>query len=257
MTREPPLSTSDTKGIAKLLKSVLRPGALHTGYCPICEGRTVFAKTDSWLRDNYLCLRCRSIPRFRALICVLQTHFPGWRELAIHESSPGSPSSDKLKGECKGYVGTQFFPDVPPGGFRQGFRCENLEHQTFEDGRFDLVVTQDVFEHLLHPARAFSEISRTLKKGGAHVFTVPWYYWQETVIRAVEENGTIRHLKAPDYHSNPIDEKGSLVVTEWGWDLCDFIYESSGMTTTAIRISDKHQGIDAQFIEVFVSRKTR
>jgi len=43
------------------------------------------------------------------------------------------------------------------------------------DESFDLVITLDVFEHVLRPAKAFAEIARTLKPGGAHIYTVPYY----------------------------------------------------------------------------------
>jgi SAM-dependent methyltransferase len=227
------------------------------GRCPICEKRTVFVKTGPWLRDEFLCYRCRSIPRQRALIRVLQTRFPNWRQLRIHESSPGGPASGKLARECRAYIGTHFFPGVAPGESKNSFRCENLERQTFDDGSFDLVVTGDVFEHVLDPGPAFCEIGRTLRPGGAHVFTVPWFWWKETLIRAVrKEDGTIAYREPPDYHGNPIDDEGSLVVTEWGPDLCDFIYRSSGMTTTAVLIHDMKLGLAGEFCEVFVSMKT-
>ena len=232
-------------------------GTFNLGHCPICERLTVFVIKDDWLRDFYFCLRCESIPRWRALIHVLEREFPGWRELRIHESSPGGASSEKLKRDCKNYVASHFFPDRQPGENHAGFRCENLERQTFGDAQFDLVITQDVFEHILNPGRAFSEISRTLKPGGAHVFTVPWYSGKTTLVRAIEENGSIRHLQPPDYHGNPIDPNGSLVVTEWGDGLCQFIYEHSGLATTPIRIRDRYLGLDAAFLEVFVSRKSR
>jgi len=234
----------------------LLTSSFNFGYCPICESRTVFIIRQDWLRDFYHCVRCASIPRWRALIHVLQTHFPNWRELRIHESSPGGASSEKLRRECPNYLASHFFPEVTPGEMKHGFGSENLEQQTFKDAEFDLVVTQDVFEHILDPARAFSEIARTLKPDGAHVFTVPWYYWKKTLLRAISENGSIKYLEKPDYHGNPIDPNGSLVVREWGWDLCDFIYTHSGLTTTAIRINDESRGIKAEFIEVFISRKT-
>ncbi len=186
---------------------------------------------------------------------VMERHFPNWRDFAIHESSPYGAVSDMLARECSDYVATHFFPDVPLGSSQLGFRCENLESQTFEDCSFDLIVTQDVFEHILHPDQAFREIARTLKVGGAHVFTVPWYYWQKTVVRAQETGGAIEHLLPPEYHGNPISGDGSLVVREWGYDMLDYIQQYSGMFTAAIHTNNPHMGIEAEFIEVFISRK--
>lgn len=233
---------------------ILRRGLVF-GFCPICEKSTVFLKEGKWLRDDFRCMRCTSLPRGRALISVLESFVPRWREMSIHESSPGGASSSKLARDCKHYCATHYYPDVPLGQMKDGFRCENLEQQTFLDESFDLVVTQDVFEHVLEPAKAIREICRTLKPGGAHVFTVPWYYWKDTLVRAVRDGTGIRHLEKPDYHGNPIDSKGSLVVTEWGADFCDFVQRESGMTTTAVRIFDRRRGIEAEFIEVFISRK--
>ncbi len=235
----------------------LLTGNCHFGFCPLCEARTLFVIRDTWLRDHYLCLRCRSIPRWRALIHVLQTYFPDWRSLHLHESSPGGASSEKLRRECSHYVATHFFLDTPPGKSKQGFRCENLEQQTFSDAIFDLVITQDVFEHVLNPAKALKEVCRTLKPGGAHIFTIPWYADQKTRVRARESNGAIIYLEEPEYHGNPIDASGSLVVTEWGWDFCDFIYQQTAMTTTVICVTDRRRGLDGKFLEVFISRKPR
>jgi Methyltransferase domain len=146
------------------------------GTCPICGQRTVFIKEEPWLRDQFLCYRCRSIPRWRALIHVLERRFPTWREQRVHESSPGGPASPKLARECRYYTPAHVSPDVPPGDFEDGIRCKNLERQTFADASFDLVVTSEVFEPVLDPAQGFAEIARTLRPGGAHVFTVPWYF---------------------------------------------------------------------------------
>jgi hypothetical protein len=64
-------------------------------------------------------------------------------------------------------------------------------------------------------------------------------------------------LEPADYHGNPIDEKGSLVVTEWGQELCDFFHRCSGATTTAILISDMRLGLAGEFCEVFISNKAQ
>lgn len=236
------------------LYQVLRRG-FHVGFCPICEKKTLFFKRGDWWRDHYHCIRCLSIPRQRALVHVLQGFNPNWRELNIHESSPSGPTFEKLSSECLNYVPTQFFPQLPSGTMYQGFRCEDLARQTFDDESFDIVITQDVLEHLLNPVQSIKEICRTLKPSGVHIFTVPWYFWQDTKIRARKVNNEIEYLEEPDYHGNPVDDKGSLVVTEWGRDLIDTIYASSGMSITAIHIHDKRIGVDAKFIEVFLSKK--
>ena len=188
-------------------------------------------------------------------IKVLQKEFPNWRQMHIYESSPCGASSRKLRRECKYYLPSQYYPDVQTGSFSRGFRCENLEKLTFSDGAFDLVITQDVFEHILHPALAFREIARTLRPGGAHIFTVPVYHGQKTIVRAEETANEMKYLLEPMYHGNPVDKKGSLVVTDWGDDMLDFIQTSSGMTTKMLTFHDRSLGLEAEFLDVFVSRK--
>jgi len=68
-----------------------------------------------------------------------------------------------LARDCVDYTPTQFYPNAPRGAYRDGVRCEDLEQQTFDDESFDLVITQDVMEHIFHPDRAYREIWRTLK----------------------------------------------------------------------------------------------
>jgi SAM-dependent methyltransferase len=144
------------------------------------------------------------------------------------------------------------------GTLRRGVRAENLECLTFPDESFDLVVTQDVLEHVLRPPLALTEIARVLRPGGSHVFTVPYFRGRASVVRASpDENGSILHLLPPDYHGDPIDENGILVVTEWGDDLLGVIQDYSGMPTTVYRPRNRRLGLDGEFLEVFVSRKPR
>jgi SAM-dependent methyltransferase len=228
-------------------------GQFNVGCCPICERRTLFIKEKSWLRDHYCCIYCRSIPRWRAIIHVLQIALPGWRQMKIYESSPGGASSEKLTRECLQYIPTHFFTEIEPGTFRNGIRCENLEHLTFSDESFDLVITQDVLEHVLDPVQAFAEIARVLVPGGSHVFTVPYYRDRKTLTRAVRNTEGIEYLRERIYHGNPIDSRGSLVVTDWGNDMGDFIFRHTGMITTQYRVNDRTLGLDGEFLEVFVS----
>lgn len=230
-------------------------GRSHRGFCPICERSVEFESEGPWLRDQYKCRECHSIPRWRTLMTVIAESYPNWRELQIHESSPGGPLSNKLASECQGYLPSHFFPEATRGEIFKGYRCEDLMDQTFPNEAFDLVVTSDVFEHLPSVEPACQEIMRTLKPGGAHIFTVPWFKNRKTLVRAVVENGELRHIEEPDYHGNPIDDSGSLVFTEWGKEL-PFLLNRWGQCPVVIHtIRDRSLGIDGDFREVFVQQK--
>jgi SAM-dependent methyltransferase len=157
--------------------------------------------------------------------------------------------------ECTRYTATHYFPEVPPGTIYRGYRCENLESQTFDDESFDLVLTQDVMEHVLDPAAAFREIGRTLRPGGMHVFTTPIHDLAVSRVRARHSGVGIEYLAERQYHGNPIDAKGALVTIDYGRDIADLILRSSGLHSTIYRTSDAERGLLGEFLEVVVSQK--
>lgn len=246
--------TSNSKDLFLTIPKIKK---MNFGYCPICEKKTIFYTKNDWLRDNYFCLSCRSIPRFRAIIKYVKQYFPNYKNISIHESSPMGASSEFIANNCKNYSSSHYFSDISIGQIKDGHRCENLELLTFENGSFDLLVTQDVFEHILHPELALKEIERVLRPGGAHMFTVPYYSNIESSPRIIEKNGAIVHIKEPIYHKNPISNEGSLVTYDWGYDIADYIYSICNMTTTILYTYDQQQGIEGEFIEVFISRKSK
>jgi len=230
---------------------------VQPGRCPIC-GPTVFVMEGQWLRDDYRCLRCYSIPRWRAVIHAIETEFPRWRDLTIHESSPGGAASRKMRGECPGYSASHFWPNIPLGSQHNGFQCEDLQALTLKDNSVDLVVTQDVFEHLPFPQSAFSEIARVIRPGGAHIFTVPWWPDRKTLIRAEVVDDQLQHLMTPDFHKNPInDGDGALVFREWGDDLLAEVERTTGLKTEVKSYLDRRMGLEGEFLQVFITRKPR
>lgn len=247
------------KGFLARLKEKSRPPVLsNPGYCPVCAANVTFTSRNSWLRDHYRCSNCGSIPRERALMLSIESYFPNWRSLTIHESSPGERGASKrLSRECAGYIASHYFPGREPGSTTGRFRCENLEALTFADESIDLHVTQDVMEHVFHPSKAFKEIARTLKPNGAHIFTVPLVNKHKASTRRAErgDDGRVRHLEPPLYHGNPIDGAGSLVTVDWGYDICRHIFESCGLFTHLVCIDDLSKGIRAEYIEVLITVK--
>ncbi|MFO1154946.1 MAG: class I SAM-dependent methyltransferase [Rhodospirillales bacterium] len=229
------------------------------GLCPICRKPATFVAADDWYRDSLVCKGCEvgSLPRERALMQVLNLHYPGWPSLSIHESAPAARgASTVLARECKGYIASHFFPDVTPGASKYGFRCENLEQQTFADAAFDLVISQDVMEHINRPDLAFREVSRTLKPGGAYVFTAPTFKGLlNSFRRAILHPDGIEHLHPPEYHGNPVDPEGVLVTFHYGYDLPELIHRWAGLNTMVCRFHDHHIGVIGEFTEVYVCTK--
>lgn len=245
------------------LREIIAPRPVvfeHDGWCPICEREVTFRASHEWFRDHLICSGCKSIPRERALFKVLKEYFPNYRDLAIHESSPGGRgASIKLYSECKGYSASHYYPDVTRGEIhpKSGYRCEDLEQMTFPDSSFDIFVTQDVMEHIFRPKEAFLEVARVLKPGGAHIFTAPLINKtkKSECWASRSDSGEVIYHHPAEYHGNPVDEKGALVTMHWGYDIANYIVESSNMPTVIIVIDNIDLGIRAEYIDVIVSCK--
>lgn len=240
----------------------------YEGFCPVCEAQVTFSATREgelsdrwyphWFRGSLHCSKCRSIPRERALALVLAEICPDWRVRSIHECSPGGWAlSAKLKRECAGYVPSNYAPEVPAGTCHPaGWRSEDLENQTFEDEAFDLVITQDVFEHLFHPGRAAAEIRRTLKPGGLCISTVPIADWGgQSSARASLINGQVVYHQPAQYHGNPVGDGKALVTIDWGADIGAYLSHHGGMPFYVMRIDDMHVGVRDPHNAVLVGRK--
>jgi SAM-dependent methyltransferase len=237
----------------------------HAGECPICEQSVTFVAKGPLFRNTLRCERCKSAPRNRALMHVLKMNFPNWKKLAIHESSPAwDRVSYRLAAECELYIASQYDVTVPFGEMVDAprlpckrYRSENLECQTFPDNLFDVVLMQDVFEHIFEPDKAIKEITRTLKPGGALIMTVPITRGRRTSQRRASlVDGQVRHLlEPPQFHGNPVGNDGSLVTIDWGYDIVSYLQHHSGMPFRIMSIDDIDRGIRAQLNEVLIGCK--
>lgn len=99
-----------------------------------------------------------------------------------------------------------------------------------EDACVDLVLCNELFEHLYDLPAALSEIARILRPGGRLLATYPFAYNRyDTIVKArhrpdaspgVADEAEL--LAEPEFHGNPVDpEAGSLVYQIPGWDLLD------------------------------------
>ena len=226
----------------------------NEGFCHCCRSNTTFVAHDEWLRDFYVCSTCGSIPRQRHIQAFLDSQVPGWEQLVVHESSP---SNDYIKRFVADYTASQYFADVPRGEYRDGIRSEDLEALTLPDNSVDIFITQDVLEHVFHPAAAIREIHRVLKPGGVHVFTTPKHkLLEQTIQRArISADGTVEHILEEQYHGNPIGDNRALVTYDYGVDFELLLSDWSGVSVQSFHTRDRSLGLDAEFNEVFVIAK--
>lgn len=231
------------------------------GYCPICQNKTAFVAYDPWFCDHLHCVKCEggSIPRERAVALVLKRLLPEWQHVRIHESSPSPRGvSELLRKYCKNLIQTQYYPDVPSGEFKDGFRCENLEKTTFPDEHFDVVISQHVMEHVFDPAAVYRDVWRTLRPGGLYIHSVPIY---KTMVHTVQRTALdpvtkeFIYIKEPVYHHNPASEEGAIVTFDYGYEYHDQVASWADFSVEILRFNDRYHGIVAEFSEVVVCRK--
>jgi SAM-dependent methyltransferase len=142
----------------------------------------------------------------------------------IHDALSGLPD----------YICSEYFDNVDHGHKNsQGILCQDLQNLTFPSDKFDLVISQDVFEHVQEPERAFVEIRRVLKSGGYHIFTIPYHEDKKTLRRITIEDGKKIQEYPPVFHGDPLREEGALVCTDFGSDL-NTIIENLGFSLEII-----------------------
>lgn len=110
----------------------------------------------------------------------------------------------------------QSFTDIPH---------QDLCALTFADVSFDLVLCNELFEHVRHLELAFREIARVLRPGGRLVATCPLAFGQQQAIEKVRLNpstGELELLSEQEFHGDPVRPRsGSLVYRIPGWELLE------------------------------------
>ncbi|HSW36731.1 MAG TPA: methyltransferase domain-containing protein, partial [Candidatus Limnocylindrales bacterium] len=132
------------------------------------------------------------------------------------------------------YLGKEYVS----GAIIKDIRHENVENLSFIDNTLDLIVSNDVFEHVPNPLKAFAECKRVLKSGAVMLTTIPFHSDSDISVTRVEMvNGHLKHILPPAYHGNPVSAAGSLVFTDFAWDILECMH-SAGFSDVCVEIYD-------------------
>jgi hypothetical protein len=241
------------------------------GFCQACSSGTEFSVGRQWSsatqhgvrvpnwREQQVCSRCGLNSRQRLAI-AFSKHYS-----AVHGLASGPPKLYMMEQVTPLFrrirellpqidlTGSEYLGyGIDGGSIRGDVRHEDAMALSFDDAYFDLVVSNDVLEHVPFPAQAMSELARVLKPGGNLFLTIPFFSNAErNVTRATVVDGGVRYLLPAEYHGNPLSDKGSLVFTDFGWEALLQLREA-GFARVSITIvwshTYGHLGIPTEFI---------
>lgn len=200
------------------------------GFCELCQkaSRFEFDKKNINFRESLKCEHCKLINRWRFMLAYLKKKLKNMNSnpsvFMYEEVTPLFNYAEKFFSNIN-LIGSEFLGyDKKPGEIIKNIRHENSMELSFNDNSFDIIVSTDVFEHVPDIQKTLTEAYRVLKENGTLLISVPLdVNKQETVQRAVYENGKIKSLLPEVYHGNPMSSKGSLVFHDYGWDFLNFL----------------------------------
>jgi SAM-dependent methyltransferase len=174
---------------------------IRKGDCPACAGRAFLAFDDTPFHTR--CLSCAATLVNVSLIPVVQRHCGDFSGRTAYEMSSYGATFDFLRRHVRDLYCSEYFPGAPLGTVVRGIRNEDATQLTFADELFDVVTSNQVFEHVIDDRAAYRECARVLKRGGALIFSVPLYDTPRTEqIASIGAGGRIEWLGEPEYHDS-------------------------------------------------------
>ncbi len=180
--------------------------------------------------------------------------------LRIYAPEALTPFAMELRGRYPRFLGTEYLPEP---AHRQRFfpiPHEDLMALSFPDGSFDVVFSNEVFEHVPDLRRAVGEIARVLRPGGLLLGTFPFAYNSATTLqRAYVQRGVLHLAGPPEYHSDPVDPVlGALVYQIPAWDVIGLFSDVGFASAELLFVSSQLRGIcAAELAGIFMLRAVR
>lgn len=208
---------------------------LYEGYCEVCNKKSKFKlnfdngglikgryKIPNF-RESLVCKSCLLNNRQRYIVSkVLKEYKP---DMKIYMYEFVTPTFKIVSKKIRNVVGSEFLGD----NLKSGDIVNNVVHQdamnmSYNNKSFDLLISNDVFEHVSDYKKAFQEAFRILKLNGKLIITVPFYVNKINIEnRAKIINNKLIYIKEPIYHGNPVSNNGSLVFNIFGWDILNIL----------------------------------
>ena len=193
------------------------------------------------------CLRCLSTSLHRSVGIIIE-RASLTRETAVYELSSRGALCRYLRRTFPRLTVSELFDDVPPGAYKDGVQCQDVQRLTYASGSFDLVTSTEVFEHVPDDAAAFREVRRVLRERGWLVFTVPIDPAAPTLERVAVRDGAVVHLTTPEYHGDRLRGRGRvLAYRTYGLDITDRLH-AAGFEASIVPVNDPAHAIATRVV---------
>ncbi|GGF72355.1 hypothetical protein GCM10007301_35180 [Azorhizobium oxalatiphilum] len=207
-------------------EKVLR-ASMESGIIEPLTNRHFAPEEITWNRENYreTGLAGGLSSRLRGTLFALETCVPELDKYnsKIFATEGLTEFALLMRGRFAKFIGAEYAINRQEKEALYPIPHQDLTKLTFASGLFDLVITNEVLEHVPRLDAALKEIHRVLRPGGWHIGTCPLAFMQhQSILKAKLRFGRLVHLMEPEFHGNPMrPQDGSLVFEIPGWDILD------------------------------------
>jgi SAM-dependent methyltransferase len=185
--------------------------------CPNC-GKSVFLSLGP---NDFMtrCLRCRATITNLSLIPVIKQHCADPSTCSAYELSTYGSTLQFLQKHFGSVATSEYLLERPLGQIINGIQNQDVQRLTFPDDSFDVITSNQVFEHVPDDIQGFRECARVLKPGGALIFSVPLKTIPATKQLARLTDSGVEIFGTPEYHGSR--DGGMTALTFWHHSIQD------------------------------------
>ncbi len=180
-------------------------------------------------RERLICPECHMNNRQRLIAKLAQQYIQINQYSSVYLMEQVTPFFRWIKNAFPTLeiIGSEFLGyENQSGKIYDGIRHEDIMNLSFKTGTVNLIISNDVFEHIPNVFRAFQECYRVLAPGGMMLAAIPFHADKaKSIIRAEIQSNEVVHLLPAQYHGDPLSNKGCLVFHDFGWDLINMFTE--------------------------------
>ncbi|MEA1676918.1 methyltransferase domain-containing protein [Nitrospirillum sp. BR 11163] len=217
-------------------------GQVFTRHFCLCCGQTVEMLTDyqyafevdgrkipNW-RERVVCPHCGMNNRQRLTAQLVHQHVEQYGCSTLYFMEQVTPIFAWTRSRYPDLTvhGSEYLGFEYVGGTMvNGIRHEDVMDLSFPSDSIDLIVSNDVFEHVPNYRRALAECARVLRPNGHLLATIPFStHEDQSQVRAEIRDNALNLLLPAQYHGNPLSADGCLVFHDFGWDMLNHFTEA-------------------------------